>query len=56
MDALRKEEIDLHIKNKEDNNTVWATLKNNEERIYYSIFGPNKMPKSAYNLKNYNWK
>ena len=56
MKPDRKKYIDLQIKNKVPNNTVWETLQDKEEKIYYSIYGHNKMPKSAYNLKNYNWK
>jgi len=55
MKPERKKFIDLQIKNKEDNNKVFDTLQDNEERIYYSIYGHNKMPKSLYDLSQYNW-
>ena len=55
MKTERKKIIDLQIKNNEDNNKVFATLKDNEERIYYSIYGHNKMPKSLYDLSKYDW-
>ena len=55
MDTDRRQYIDLQIQNKAPNNEVWETLKDNEERIYYSIYGSNKMPKSAYDLSGYNW-
>ena len=55
MKTERKKIIDLQIKNNEDNNKVFATLKDNEERIYYSIYGHNKMPRSLYDLSKYDW-